>query len=469
MELEQVSNIKWKIPKSGDMKVPAYVFASKKLLSLIKKDNTLKQLKNIASLPGVYKHALCMPDGHQGYGFPIGGVAALDFHNGGISPGGIGYDINCGVRLLQSNLTVKQVKNKIKETINELYKNIPSGVGVEGKLGKLNDIELNKVLNQGAGWALTNGYATQEDLDHTEEQGRLPGDASFVSPRAKKRGRDQLGSLGAGNHFLEIQEVEEVYEPETAKAFGLSKGQITIMIHCGSRGLGHQVASDYLRSMEQEYPEIVHSLPDRELVYAPAGSKLANNYLKAMNAAANFAWCNRQVIAHYVRKSFKTIFKNSELKQVYDLCHNICKIEEYDNKKFYLHRKGATRCMPKGHKLVPKKYKNVGQPALIPGTMGTNSYVVVGQETCLKESFASTAHGAGRVMSRMKAKKTYSPEQVRSGLNKKGIIVKARSARGIIEEAPGAYKDVDEVIRVTEEAGIAKRIVKLRPLGVIKG
>jgi len=377
---------------------------------------------------------------------------------------------NCGVRLLSSNLSKKEISKKISEIVNTLYNNIPSGVGVEGKLGKLSDNELSKVLNQGAEWALNKGYATQEDLDHTEENGKLPGDANLVSNKAKKRGRDQLGSLGSGNHFLEIQEVAEIYDKEVAKGFGIKNiGQVTVMIHCGSRGLGHQVASDYIRLMEQTHPEVIKTLPDRELIYAPAGSKVADNYLKAMNSAANFAWCNRQVITHFTRQSFNQLFKQAELKQVYDVCHNICKLEEYDGKKFYLHRKGATRCMPKGHKLVPKSYKNYGQPALIPGTMGTASYIVVGQETCINESFASTAHGAGRLMSRKKASKSWSPGQVRSSLQKKGIQIKARSSGGIIEEAPGAYKDVDEVVRVSEAAGITKRIVKLKPLGVIKG
>ncbi|MBD3311885.1 RNA-splicing ligase RtcB [archaeon] len=457
------------IPKSGGMKVPAYLFASEKLLELIKQDKTLDQIKNVAHLPGIYKHALCMPDGHQGYGFPIGGVAALDYHEGGISPGGIGYDINCGVRLMRTSFTYEDVKGKMKELISELFNNVPSGVGVDGVIGKLSKAELKKVLNNGSKWALKNGYATEDDLNNTEDNGRLDADAELVSQKAISRGRSQLGSLGAGNHFLEVQRVGEVLDEPTAKAFGLKKDHITVMIHCGSRGLGHQVCSDYVRLMEQSNPGLVKSLPDRELVYAPAGSKVADNYLKAMSAAANFAWCNRQVIAHYVRKSFKKVLGSDNIKQVYDLCHNICKVEEHDGKKLYLHRKGATRCMPKGHRLVPDNYKSVGQPVLIPGTMGTVSYVLVGLESSLKESFGSTAHGAGRVMSRTKAKKQWRAEKVKEKLSGKGIVIKSKSYKGISEEAPGAYKDVDEVVRVSQKAGIAKPVAKLKPLGVIKG
>lgn len=468
--IEKISDYKWVIPKEGSMRVPAYVFASDKLLSMMKNDNTLSQLSNVACLPGVYKQALCMPDGHQGYGFPIGGVAALDFNDGGISPGGIGYDINCGVRLLQTNLTKKEVLPKINDLINSIYRNVPCGVGEGGIMGKLSDADLKSVLNEGSEWALSRGYATQDDLERTEESGRLNADASNVSQRAMARGRDQLGSLGAGNHFLEIQAVDEILDKSTAKSFGVSDvNQVTVMIHCGSRGLGHQVCSDYLRDMEKGYPEIVGSLPDRELIYAPAGSKLAGSYLSAMNAAANFAWANRQLIAHQIRKAFSEVFPASELKQVYDVCHNICKVEEYDGKKFYLHRKGATRCVPKGHSLVPKPYKNAGQPVIIPGTMGTASYLLVGLESCVSESFMSTAHGAGRVMSRHEAIKSLPSDSVRKELSDEGILLKARSMVSVSEEAPRAYKDVDEVVRVSEMAGIAKRVARVKPLGVIKG
>ena len=377
---------------------------------------------------------------------------------------------NCGVRLLRTNLTVKDVRPRLRELTNTLFENVPSGVGVGGKLGEISNSELNRVLEDGAEWALKNGYATEDDLLRTEENGRLQGNASLVSEKAKARGRDQLGSLGAGNHFLEVQRVSDIFDEETARGFGFfGKDQVTIMIHCGSRGLGHQVCSDYLREMERTFPDLVNSLPDRELIYAPAGSKLASNYWQAMNSAANFAWANRQLITYFVRKSFEKVFGDVEITQVYDVCHNICKVEEYDGKKLFVHRKGATRCMPKGHPLVPKVYRKWGQPALIPGTMGTGSYVVVGLPSSIDESFASTAHGAGRVMSRVKARKEWRGRKVKEELMEEGILVKGRSERGISEEAPGAYKDIDEVIRVTEKAGIAGRVVKLRPLSVIKG
>ncbi len=470
MNLTKISDYKWMIPQEGGMKVPAYVFSSNELLELVKRDRTLEQLRNMTYLPGIYKNALAMPDAHQGYGFPIGGVAALDYHDGGISPGGIGYDINCGVRLLRTNLTLSDVQAKIRELTNVLYKNVPSGVGVGGKLGSLSEAEFNKVLEDGAEWALINGYATQSDLDCTEEGGVMSGDSSLVSDKAKKRGRNQLGSLGAGNHFLEVQRVSELFDERTARAFGItSNDQVTVMIHCGSRGLGHQVCSDYLREMERSQPELIKSLPDRELIYAPAGSKLAIDYFKAMSSAANFAWVNRQVIAHYVRESFKEVFGEVEVEQVYDVCHNICKVEEYDGKKFFVHRKGATRCMPKGHRLVPRIYSGVGQPALIPGTMGTSSYIVVGQDSCVNESFASTAHGAGRVMSRTKARHELRGDKVKHDLMIKGITLRSGNLRGVSEEAPSAYKDVDEVVRVSEMAGLTKRIVKLKPVSVIKG
>ncbi len=478
IELKEVSEHKWMIPKSGKMKVPAVVFASKKLLGQIRKDRTLAQLRNMTELPGIYKHAICLPDGHQGYGFPIGGVAALDFHNGGISPGGIGYDINCGVRMFRTNLRKEDVVPRINELINIIYNNVPSGVGVGGKLGRIPVNELNKVLDYGAKWALDKGYAWKEDLMCTEDNGSLEGDHNLVSRRAIERGRPQLGSLGAGNHFLEIQVIDKIYNPEVARAFGIeSEGQVTGMIHCGSRGLGHQVCSDYLRMMERAQPEIVKSLPDRELIYAPAGSKMAGDYFKAMNAAANYAWTNRQLILHWVRESFESVFKKKAedlgMHQIYDVCHNICKVEEHevDGRKIkaFVHRKGATRAMPKGHPLVPKVYEGVGQPVLIPGTMGTASYLLVGGEESLKETFGSTAHGAGRIMSRHAAAKKYWGENIKKELMSKGIIVKARSMRGVSEESPGAYKDIDEVVRVSDALGIGRLVARVVPVGVIKG
>ncbi len=385
---------------------------------------------------------------------------------------------NCGVRMYRTNLKKEDVLPKINKLLDVLYENVPCGVGVGGKLGKISIAELNKILDYGAKWALDNGYALKEDLTHTENEGSLEGDHTLVSQRAIERGRPQLGSLGAGNHFLEVQVVDKIYDYEVAKAFGIEfEGQVTGMIHCGSRGLGHQVCSDYLRMMERAHPEIVKTLPDRELIYAPAGSKIADEYFKAMNAAANYAWTNRQLILHWVREAFEKVFgKKAEdlgMRQIYDVCHNICKIEEHvvDGKriKAYVHRKGATRAMPKGHPLVPKTYKDVGQPVLIPGTMGTASYVLVGGEKALEETFGSTAHGAGRVLSRHAAIKKYWGETVKKELKSKGIAIKARSMKGISEESPGAYKDIDEVVKVSDAVGIGKLVARLVPLGVIKG
>ncbi len=462
MELNRITDFKWVINPTGSMRVPAYVFASEALLDKMRSDLTLKQLTNIASLPGVFSHVACMPDGHQGYGFPIGGVAALDYHEGGISPGGVGYDINCGVRLMRTGLTINEVKPKIKELMRQLFSNVPAGLGVKGVIS-VSDSELNKVLNDGVDWALRNGYAISSDVNHTEDKGHLIGDYSLVSDKAKRRARNQLGSLGAGNHFLEVQVVSELFDESIARAFGLSSDEVTIMIHSGSRGLGHQVCSDYLRAIEKKHKLPV---PDRELVYAPSGSKLADEYFLAMNSAANFAWVNRQLITHQVRTVFKKLF-GVESELVYDVCHNICKIEEFNGKKLFVHRKGATRCAPKGHPLVPRDYVSVGQPVILPGTMGTSSYVLVGLDKSINESFMSTAHGAGRILSRHSAVKSLTTTAVKESMS--GIELMAHSSRGVLEEAPQAYKDVDEVVRASVGAGIVKKIIKLKPIGVIKG
>jgi len=470
VELKKISEFVWEIEGT---KPPVYVFASEKLLESIKKDNTLTQGKNLASLPGLYK-AFIMPDGHQGYGFPIGGVAALDFEKGGISPGGIGYDINCGVRLVSTPLTIDDVKPKINQLVECCYDAVPAGLG-EGNL-KVSKEELDIVLEQGAKWAFDKGYGIKEDLLNCEEEGTYKGaDASKVSDHAKGRGKNQLGSLGSGNHFVEIQYVDEVLHEEAAKAFGLKKNQIVYMIHCGSRGLGHQVCSDYLRRMEREFTKEVAKLPDRELIYAPAGTQAADDYLKAMKASANFAWCNRYIIADLVRSCFVKIFglKKTDIKTMYDVAHNIAKIEEHEfdgvKRKVYMHRKGATRAFGPGSKEIPEKYRKVGQPVLIPGSMGTASYVLVGTEKGMKESLGSTAHGAGRLMSRHQAVREFGNKGLVEQLRAKGIIVKGHSQRGLAEEAPGAYKDVDEVVRVSDSLGIAKAVVRLKPLAVVKG
>ncbi len=406
-------------------------------------------------------------------------MAALDAETGGISPGGIGYDINCGVRLVNTNLSESDVRPKLRELLEQVFRNVPSGVGSKGLVRIKTEKDFDEVLRNGAAWAVENGYGWKQDLEFLESQGCIKeADPKDVSSNAKKRGMPQVGSLGSGNHFLEIQKVDKIFNPEVAKAFGIEKqGQIVAMIHTGSRGLGHQVCSDYLREMERAYHDIISKLPDRELVYAPAGSQLAEKYFSAMSAAANFAWCNRQMILHWVRESFHQVFKKDAeslgLKVVYDVAHNIAKLEEHevDGKKVkvFVHRKGATRAFPPGHKDLPQEYKKVGQPVLLPGCMGTASYVLVGTEHGMIESFGSTAHGAGRAMSRHEAIRRYSGKEVAQRLEKAGILVKGASWEGIAEEAPEAYKDIDEVARVSDAAGIGKMVVRLVPLGVAKG
>ena len=470
VELKKISEFVWEIVGTSPKVI---VFSSEKLIESMKKDKTLEQGKNMASLPGLYK-AFVMPDGHQGYGFPIGGVAALDFEKGGISPGGIGYDINCGVRLVTTPLTLEEVKDKLNQLVECCYDAVPAGLG-EGNLN-ISKEELDKVLEQGAKWALDKGYGFKEDLENCEEYGTMKGaDASKVSERAKARGKKQLGSLGSGNHFLEIQYVDEIFDEKTTKVFGLKKNQIVYMIHCGSRGLGHQVCSDYLRDMERAFVQEVSKLPDRELIYAPAVSKLCGDYFKGMVAAANFAWCNRHVIGDLMRNCFVKVFnvKKEQMKTLYDVAHNIAKIEEHEfdgkMKKVYMHRKGATRAFGPGRKEIPEKYRKVGQPVIIPGSMGTASYVLVGTDIGMKESLGSTAHGAGRLMSRHQAIREFGNKGLVGQLRAKGIIVKGHSQSGIAEEAPGAYKDIEEVVKVSDSLGIAKSVVRLKPLAVVKG
>ncbi len=474
-KLKKVEEYVYEIKKEGDMNVPVKIFASEKILEKIKEDGSLEQGVNVACLPGIYGQSIMMPDAHRGYGFSVGGVAAFDVEKGCISPGGIGFDINCGVRLLASNLDKKDVIPKIKEIVNELFNNIPCGVGKDSNL-RLDDKELDNVLNNGLDWALERGYATKEDLERCEENGHMKtADASKVSPRAKKRGRKQLGTLGAGNHFLEVQYVDEIYDEEVAEVFGIKqKGQIVVMIHSGSRGLGHQVCSDYLRKIEEEFKEVVEKLPEKDLAYAPTGSKLAKDYLGAMSAAANFGWCNRQLIAYGARNAFKRVFGDKvRLDMIYDVAHNIAKVEEYEidgkKRKVYVHRKGATRAFGPGHKEIPEVYRKVGQPILIPGSMGTASYVLVGTDKAMNETFSSTPHGAGRLMSRHEANRRFKSERIKRDLEEHKIYIKAASSRGITEEAPNAYKDVDEVIKVADKVGIGKKVARLKPLGVIKG
>ncbi len=477
-KLKRIDECLWELPKGTKpgMKVPARLFLSEKLLKIVE-DGAIEQIANVAFLPGIQKYSIALPDMHFGYGFPIGGVAALDYEEGGLSPGGIGFDINCGVRLLKTNLRVEQIKSKLKNLLDSLFRNIPSGVGRSGKL-KLTLSQLDEVLAKGVKWAINNGYGRKEDFFHIEENGCYPGaNPDKVSSKAKKRGAPQLGTLGAGNHFLEIQKVDKIYLPEVAKVFGIEKeGQVMVMIHTGSRGFGHQVCTDYLQILETRFRNEIRKLPDRELVYAPAGSQECEDYLQAMACAMNFAWTNRQLITHWTRESLvKTLGMKEEdigLEIIYDVTHNTAKIEEYEidgkKRKVFVHRKGATRAFPPGNPEIPSDYQKVGQPVLIPGSMGTASYVLVGTESA-RETFFSTAHGAGRVMSRSKMLKGFRGEEVARKLSQRGILSKSASWKVMAEEAPEAYKDIDEVVRVTQKAGISKIVAKLVPLGVVKG
>ena len=477
--LRRIDKYTWMIPKGAKpcMKVPSIIYADDFLIEKMKQDLTLVQAMNVACLQGIQKYSIVMPDGHQGYGFPIGGVAAMDpEENGVISPGGVGYDINCGVRLLRTNLTEKDVRPKIKELVDTLYRNVPSGLGSTGKI-RLSIQELDRVLNEGVAWAIEKGYGWPEDPEHIEERGSWSlADASKVSMTAKRRGAAQLGTLGSGNHFLEVQVVDKVFDERIAKVLGLYEGQVTVMIHTGSRGLGHQVASDYLMIMERAMRKYGTIPPDRELASIPFNSPEAQNYVRAMAAAANFAWTNRQLITHWTRQSFAQVFHTDPdklgLEIVYDVAHNIAKIEEYDvdgkRKKLVIHRKGATRAFPPGHPEIPKDYKDVGQPVLIPGSMGTASYVLIGTPEGVK-SWYTAPHGAGRWMSRAAAKRTKRYHEVVEELARKGIYIRASNRATVVEEMPEAYKDVDRVAMVAHQVGIGRLVARLRPIGVTKG
>ncbi|MFW5949757.1 MAG: RtcB family protein [archaeon] len=476
--LEEVREFVWEMSKDGDMRVPARVLASEELLEEISDDLTLKQLQNTTHLPGIQKYALAMPDAHQGYGFPVGGVAGIDAENGVISPGAVGYDINCGVRMIRTNLKYDDIRGHEQELVDALFEAIPSGLGAGGVV-ETDRETLEDVLERGVEWAAEEGYAVEEDLTHCEDGGKRPGaDADAVSKKAKDRGRKQLGSLGSGNHFLEVQRVTDIYREEVAEAFGLTAEQVVVLIHCGSRGLGHQVCTDYLRDIEQAHSGLLEQLPDKELAAAPAGSHLADQYYAAMNAAINFAWTNRQLITHRTREVFADIFdtdwQDLEMELLYDVAHNIAKKETHtvdgEDRELFVHRKGATRAFPAGHPDVPVAYRDVGQPIIIPGSMGAGSYVLRGGERSMEETFGSTAHGAGRLMSRTEAKNTYWGEDVMDDLrDQQHIYVKAQSGATVAEEAPGVYKDVDEVVRVSDELGIGDRVARTFPVCNIKG
>ena len=464
----------WEIPKSfrKDMRVPARIYASEALLGKTEPD-AIKQVINVASLPGIVKYSLAMPDCHTGYGFVIGGVAATKFPDGVISPGGVGYDISCSVRLLKSEHNEKEIKPYLDKLATEIQSQVPSGLG-RGRKIKLSIGQVDKILEEGVPYLVKQGYGKKEDVENCEERGRMvEADASCVSEHAKNRGRDQVGTLGAGNHFCQVDKVEEIFDEKVAETFGLFKNQVVIMIHTGSRGLGHQVATDYIRLMTQTMPKYGIKLPDRELACVPFNSSEGQRYFKAMSCGVNYSLANKQMITYYIRKTWKSVLgESANLKLLYDITHNIAKIEEHevDGKKMKLivHRKGATRAFPPGHPEIPEKHRETGQVILIPGTMGTASYILAGTKEG-EEAFFSTCHGAGRAMSRHAATRAISGQEVVNKLKQKGIIVKCRSMRGIAEEAPLAYKDVDKVVEVVHNAGLSKKVAKLVPLAVIKG
>jgi len=476
--LTKINDYTWDIPQDykPGMRVPGRIFVSRALLSSLEKE-TIEQTANVATLPGIQKYAMAMPDAHTGYGFPIGGVAAFDRENGIISPGGVGYDINCGVRIIKTNLTVDEVRPRMKDLIEKLFNEIPSGVGSKSKI-RASDRELTDAFLHGAKWAVESGYGTEDDIRHCEENGYMDAaDPSKVSEKARKRGKPQFGTLGSGNHFLEVQYVDEVYDDKVAEVFGLTKGQVTIMVHCGSRGAGHQICTDHLGILEKATRKYGIVLPDRQLACAPAESPEGQAYFGAMASAANYAWANRQVITHWVRETFTNFFGRDMddlgMELVYDVAHNVAKLEEHTingkKKMLYVHRKGATRAFPPGHHDVPDTYRKVGQPVLIPGSMGTPSFVLHGTQEAMELTFGSACHGAGRVASRAAAKREFRGEDIQKELAAAGISVRATHPSVIAEEAPAVYKVSGDVVDVVHNLGIARKVVRVMPLGVAKG
>lgn len=478
--IEKIDNYRWLIPRKykQGMRTDGLIFAQERMLEKIKEDMAPEQVANVAFLPGIVGYSMAMPDIHWGYGFPIGGVAAFDVKEGVISPGGVGYDINCGVRILRTNLSLEEIKPYLNSLLEAIFRNVPSGVGSEGKL-RLNNDELRQVMVQGARWAVRRGYGWEKDLEHTEENGEMEGAApQKVSQRAIERGRNQLGTLGSGNHFLEIQAVSEIYDRETAKLMGIEgEGQVTVMIHTGSRGFGHQICDEYVKEFLRTVQHYNIDLPDKQLACAPFSSPEGKAYFSAMVCAANYAWANRQIITHWVREAFEKAFKNSAeelgLELIYDVAHNIAKVEEHEiagnKRKLVVHRKGATRAFAPGHPLLPKDYREIGQPVIVPGDMGRASYLLVGTKRAMEETFGSTCHGAGRLMSRAQASRSVRGQEVKRRMEEQGILVKAASFATLTEEIPEAYKDVGEVVATCDGAGISRKVAKLRPLAVIKG
>lgn len=471
-DLKKINDYLWEIPKDfwPRMKVPARIYASEKILEGIFRDRSLEQLMNVAAMPGVVDKVIVMPDAHEGYGFPIGGVAAMKLPDGLISPGGVGYDINCGVRLLRSGLNYSQIKKEIPRLVSQIQRDVPSGVGRGGR-EVFRGEAMDKILAGGARRVVEIGFGEKADLEYCESGGVLEGaDASKVSVKAKARGADQVGTLGAGNHFIEIQRVETIFDKEAANRLGLFQDQIILMIHTGSRGLGHQVATEYIQLMMRVMPKYKIDLPDRELAASPFDSPEGQDYFAAMQGAANFAWANRQLITHLVRGSFQKILgEAAKLNTVYDVAHNIAKLEKHNGQELLIHRKGATRAFGPHHPEIPAAYQNIGQPVIIPGSMGTYSYVLLGTEQSMKEAFGSTCHGAGRTMSRHAALRLVRGETLKQDLESRGIEVRGGSWRGLAEEAPIAYKDIDAVVETVVGAGIARKAARLAPVGVVKG
>lgn len=478
--LRKIDDYRWEIPQDFDpgMRVPGLIFADEKLLTKIRRDQSLRQVANVAHLPGIVRYSLAMPDIHWGYGFPIGGVAATDPDEGGvISPGGVGYDINCGIRLVRTNLTEQDVKPKLRELVQQLFNHVPCGVGQSGKI-RVSRENAKKLLVQGAKWSVAEGCGVHEDLEHTETRGVLEGaDPDAVSSRAYERGSDQLGTLGSGNHFLEVQVIDEIFDDPIATVFGLFKGQITMMIHSGSRGFGYQICDDFLELTRRALEKYRIKVPDTQLACAPVNSPEGQRYLGAMRAAANYAWNNRQCLMHLARNVFEQFFGRSwqdlGMYLVYDVAHNIAKFERYKvngkEKLLCVHRKGATRAFGPGHAELSKDYQKTGQPVIIPGDMGRNSYCLVGTAQAEDETFGTSCHGAGRAMSRSASIREARGRSIEKELAEKGIVVIGRGHKGIAEEQPAAYKDVNEVVNVVHSAGIAKKVAKMRPVGVIKG
>jgi tRNA-splicing ligase RtcB len=477
MKLRQIDQFHWEVPKSGKMRVPGIIYATAAMLQDAQQSEPIRQVTNVATLPGIVKASLAMPDMHWGYGFPIGGVAAFDWNEGVISPGGVGYDINCGVRLAATALVESQIRPQLEPLINTLYQNIPSGVGSKGPL-KLSIQEEKRVLKEGSRWAVRQGFGDDEDISHTEDNGCLPGaDPELVSTRALERGQKQLGTLGSGNHFLEVGVVDKIFDPLVAEVFGLFEGQVTVMLHCGSRGFGYQVCDDFLALMTKHVNTIGIELPDRQLACASIQSDLGQRYRRAMACAANYAWANRQILLHRTREVFQHVLgmgpRDLGMRLVYDVCHNIAKREEHiiDGRKqvVCVHRKGATRSFPPGHPALDDAFRSVGQPVIIPGDMGTASYVLVGTEVAMAETFGSTCHGAGRVLSRKAAKKASKGRSIQRELEDKGVLVRWTGRGTLAEEMPDAYKNITEVVNVVHGAGISRKVAKLRPIGVVKG